>query len=380
MCAADTILPSMPFQLERTDSKARVWTYRSRQNLRGKHERVTIEEIAKRIAKIKGIPYAGECQLDTELSHPYIVPDETLSSETAACLGIRSEHSFFGGIVPHEFVATKAITHSLYGPDAAAPNGFSRELGDEIKSAVLPGYTVFSEADARMAGEALLSKGPLRIKASREKGGVGQVVVRNHDELSEKLTHSDLSELTKFGLVLEENLDSVETCSVGFISLGTMFISYYGTQVLTPNNHHNLVYGGSNLFVVRGGPGTLLDALVDNRQRLAVKQALTYDAALRRCYAGIIASRRNYDVAQGIDAQGICKSGVLEQSWRVGGASPAEIVAFETFQNDLRRDMVRVCCVEHYGENIEIPDNGQFFYQGVDDSTGPLTKYARILP
>jgi hypothetical protein len=64
----------------------------------------------------------------------------------------------------------------------------------------------------------------------------------------------------KFGLVLEENLLSVETCSVGFISIGLMSIAYYGTQTLTPNNHEGIVYGGSNLFAVRGGPEALLSA------------------------------------------------------------------------------------------------------------------------
>jgi hypothetical protein len=102
--------------------------------------------------------------------------------------------------------------------------------------------------------------------------------------------------------------------------------------------------------------------------------------AIRRWYKGVIASRRNYDVAQGMDAHGIWKSGVLEQSWRVGGASPAEIMAFETFKKDPGREFVRVCCVERYGEDIAIPENAQVYYQGVDDDTGPLTKYALVLP
>jgi hypothetical protein len=371
----------MADESEPADSECRVWTYRSRQNLRREHEIVSIAEVAKRIAKLKDIPYAGECELDGRpLGPSYIVPDETLSIETAACLGIRSERDFFGGIVPHEFVATKVITHSLFDRDAASPAGFSRAMGDEIESAVLLGFTVFSEADARRAGAELLNEGPLRIKPSREKGGLNQIIVRNEDELCEQLTQCDVTEMAKFGLVLEQNLHSVETCSVGFISVGTMLIAYYGTQTLTPNNHQGIVYGGSNLFAVRGGPEALLEALSDNRQRLAVEQSLAYDLAVRRCYKGVIASRRNYDVAQGTDAQGIWKSGVLEQSWRVGGASPAEIMAFETFKNQPGREFVRVCCVERYGEDVEIPDNGQVYYQGVDDHIGPLTKYALVLP
>src|SRR5262249_20209871 len=42
-------------------------------------------------------------------------------------------------------------------------------------------------------------------------------------------------------------------------------------------------------------------------------------------FHGFAASRRNYDVAQGIDADGWPQSGVLEPSWHVGGASSAEL-------------------------------------------------------
>jgi hypothetical protein len=362
------------------NSEGQVWTYRSRQNLRREHEIVAIAEIAKRIAKLKGMPYGGECRIDSLQSGPsYIVPDETLLTETAACLGIRSDRDFFGGVVPYDFVATKVVTHSLCDCDAVAPDGFSRELGAEIKPVVLPGFAAFSAADAHKAGATLLNTGPLRLKPGREKGGLGQIVVRNEYELSEKLRQCDLSEIEKFGLVLEENLESIETFSVGFVSVSTMSIAYYGTQTLTTNNCQKPVYGGSNLFVVSGGPEALLEVLRDSRQRLAVEQALAYDLAVRRRYENVIVSRRNYDVAQGIDAQGIWKSGVLEQSWRVGGASPAEIMAFETFQYDPSRDVVRVCSVERYGKNTEIPNEARLYYKGVDEHAGLLTKYAMVL-
>ncbi len=43
-------------------------------------------------------------------------------------------------------------------------------------------------------------------------------------------------------------------------------------------------------------------------------------------------------------------------------------------------ESVRVCCVERYGEGIEIPGHGQVYYQGVDEHAGPLTKYAMVMP
>jgi Protein of unknown function (DUF3182) len=49
---------------------------------------------------------------------------------------------------------------------------------------------------------------------------------------------------------------------------------------------------------------------------------------------GFTVSRRNYDVAQGIDGEGQRRSGVLEASWRSGGASTAELAAMKEFAQD----------------------------------------------
>ena len=90
---------------------------------------------------------------------------------------------------------------------------------------------------------------------------------------------------------------------------------------------------------------------------------------------GFFASRRNYDVAQGVDAAGRRRSGVLEQSWRLGGASGAEIAALEAFgrpvagrraRNDARG--LRAC-----PSRRRMP---QCIFRGTDPHVGPLTKYA----
>src|SRR5215471_8719184 len=59
--------------------------------------------------------------------------------------------------------------------------------------------------------------------------------------------------------------------------------------------------------------------------RIAVSQARSYDQAVSE-YPGFLASRRNSDVAQGVDNEGQWRSGVLEASWRSGGASTAELM------------------------------------------------------
>ena len=107
----------------------------------------------------------------------------SLGLDLARSLGISGEHDLFGGVVPHAFVATKAISHPLVRPDAQAPPGWSAEFGDRVRDAVLSGYTVFSAEDADLACSRLLEHGPVRMKEVRAKGGHGQTVISAMAEL-----------------------------------------------------------------------------------------------------------------------------------------------------------------------------------------------------
>jgi hypothetical protein len=110
----------------------------------------------------------------------------------------------------------------------------------------------------------------------------------------------------------------VTTYSVGQVRVDDLVATYCGTQSLTRNNHGDSVYGGSTLLVARGDFDALLTLDLAPFARRAIAQARVYDEAALRCFPGLFASRRNYDVANGIDAHGRQCSGVLEQSWRVG--------------------------------------------------------------
>src|SRR5499427_910266 len=72
-------------------------------------------------------------------------------------------------------------------------------------------------------------------------------------------------------------------------------------------------------------------------------------------FHGFAASRRNYDVAQGIGADGRRRSGVLEPSWRIGGASSAELAALAAFARDPSLKIVRASHLEEYGEGRRAP-------------------------
>jgi hypothetical protein len=102
-----------------------------------------------------------------------------------------------------------------------------------------------------------------------------------------------------------------------------------------------------------------------------------YDDATA-CYPALVASRRNYDVSAGADARGRRHLGVLEQSWRIGGATPAEIAALRVFRDDPAVQRVIVETVERYGAEVSIPRGAAVHYHGVDDVAGPVVRYTRV--
>jgi hypothetical protein len=354
------------------------------QGLRGyssEHEQMTRMEVVRRLAQLKGYGVSEEFAQAPRSGPVYLVPSDTLVGiEHAQALGIRGKDDLFGGVVPFPFVSTKAITHPLVAPGAVAPEGWSHEFSSRVGDAVLPGYTAFTREDARRAGLALLQRGPVRVKRVRETGGRGQTVVADAAALQACLAEMGDDLLAQDGVVVEQNLAKVKTLSVGQVVVAGLLATYYGFQRLTHNNAGQEVYGGSDLTVVRGDFADLLALELSREVRVAVEQALAYDGAARSCFAGFFASRNNYDVAQGVNASGQWCSGVLEQSWRVGGATGAEIAALQAFQADPARAVVRASCTEVFGPCDFPPLHAVIYFRGVDEHVGPLTKYTLVLP
>jgi hypothetical protein len=343
------------------------------------HERGTWIELARRLASFQDMDFAGEYDPSSRYNEAlYFVPSDTLTSATANQLGIRSEVDLFGGVVPYAFAATKVITHPLVEPVAFAPAGWSREFADQVHDHVLFGFSVFTHEDARHAGVRLLEQGPVRIKPVLASGAQGQMVISSAAELDRELRSVDATELSKHGLVLEENLTHVTTYSVGQTRVAEHVASYWGTQRLTRDNNGANVYGGSDLRVMRGDFAALFQLELPDEVRLAVEHARAYDSAARTHFTGLLASRCNYDVADGMDARGRRRVGVLEQSWRIGGASSAEIVALEAFHADPNLRVVEASSVELYGETAIPPANATVLFRDIDDQVGPITKFALV--
>jgi hypothetical protein len=343
------------------------------------HESVTRNAIARRLAALLGYRFGGEYVASRQrANHVYFVPPDTLVGfEDAARLGIRGEGDLFGAVVAHTFVATKAITHpALDG--ARTPDGWNADFAARVADAVLAGFSVFSRADAKRAAEQLLERGPVRVKLVRGIGGRGQWVARERGDLAVIVDALDEADLESFGVVVEEHLHDVQTLSVGRVRVGGLVVSYWGTQRLTPNNTGTEVYGGSELNLTRGDFAALLAQPLRDDVRVAVRQACVYDSASLDCYAPMFGSRRNYDVAQGVNGAGARCSGVLEQSWRIGGASGAEIAALEAFADDPDLTTVRASTVEVYGASDAPPADAMVYFREIDERVGPLTKYTTI--
>ena len=344
------------------------------------HELTTQRGVAERLAALLGCRFAGDA--DPAAPSPsigYAVPNDTLTSiEAARRWGIASEADLFGGVVPFPYVATKTITHPLVEPAAAAPEGWCREFPERVAAVVLPGLSAFALDDARRAGRRLLQGGPVRLKLASGVGGSGQSVARDAAQLEAQLDALDAGEIAAHGVVLERNLAEARTFSVGVLRVGSLTASYFGTQCTTQNRHGDEVYGGSTLTLARGDLEALEALAAGAEVRHAIAMARCYHEAAFACFAGMFASRCNYDVVQGRDASGRALAGVLEQSWRIGGASPAEVAALQALCDAPERGQVRASTVEVHAPDAVVPEGATLYFSGVDEHVGPITKYALV--
>src|SRR5262245_56580472 len=226
-----------------------------------RHHKVVLDAGSKAIANIKGYDFGEGYERSYDYARPvFFVPDDTLLTAEASCLGIHSPQHLYGGVVPHLFVKTKAITHGLVGCHAERPRGWSTAFAERVRGIVLPGYTAFSFRDARLAAARMLGHGPLRLKKPFSDSGRDQTLIATLSELDAALEMITDDEMATYGLVLEENLRHVKTFSVGEVAVGSLRVSYHGTQRTVRDNEARPVYGGSDLLCVRGG-WRVLDAV-----------------------------------------------------------------------------------------------------------------------
>ncbi|WZF12356.1 DUF3182 family protein [Pseudomonas sp. G.S.17] len=345
------------------------------------HEIVVHQALAEKLAGLLGTQFEGlyDSAIHTQPGLYYVPSDTLIGKQEHSALHIDDANDLFGGLISQPFMATKAISHPLIPNATAKPPGWSEQFDEQTADAVLAGYTVFNQQDADRAGRLILANGPVRIKPVLATAGRGQIVAHDETELDQAIAQQDMKEVETWGLVLEEDLTDVVTLSVGQVSVAGITASYHGTQCLTQDNHGETVYGGSTLWVVRGDYQMLLKEPLEASVRQAVTQAMRYEQAAFECFPDFIASRRNYDIAQGTNGQGKRCSGVLEQSWRIGGASAAEVEALLAFAAD--PDLQAICASTHeiYGPTT-LAAGANVLYEGDDPDVGFITKFTQVQP
>ncbi|MGH8384004.1 MAG: DUF3182 family protein [Pseudomonas sp.] len=344
-----------------------------------KHEVETNRALARWLARILGLKYGGSYDPQQHGGRDlYLLPTQTLVGAAAAQeLGVKGPEDLWGGYVEHDFICTKAISHGLLNHQAHAPQGWAPLFSERVRSVVLDGLSVFAFEDARPAAEHLLYTGPIRLKPIHACAGRGQEVIESLDQFDKILARPDAKALFCEGVVLEQDLDQVITHSVGQSFIGNRLMSYCGDQYLTEDAHGEQVYGGSNLLVVQGDYDDLLKLDLPDDVQLAIQQAQVFDSAADEAYPGFYASRRNYDIAQGMASDGKQRSGVLEQSWRMGGASSAEVAALQSFVNDPQMRAIRVSSVETYIDQA-LPVDAIEVYRGPAQNSDFLLKYVTV--
>ena len=346
---------------------------------RGGHDVATQRAVVHRLADLLDCEFMGDAALDARPAvHGYGVPDDTVTSLDAAHrAGIRADDDLFGGVVPSPYMAGKTITHPLVDARASAPDGWSAEFPARVREAVLPGYSAFAADDAAQGARMLLRDGAVRLKPADARGGAGQSVIADERELAAALAALAADRIGR-GVVVERNLARVRTFSVGNVRVGSLEASYVGEQRTTRNHHGHEVYGGSALSFVRGGVEHLAETVRDAELRRAIDLARIFHDGALETLRGMFASRCNYDVASGVDARGQAHMGVLEQSWRIGGASAAEVLALEALAGDPSLQAVRAATVEVYAAEVAAPVGAWITYRGSDPHVGALTKYATV--
>jgi len=343
------------------------------------HEVESNRALARWLADILGLEYGGSYDSRQHAGkNLYLLPTQTLiGAEASLRLGVKGPEDLWGGYVDYDFICTKAIAHGLLNKDAVAPKGWSPLFAKLTRGAVLDGVSVFSLRDARPAAEHLLYAGAIRLKPIHACAGRDQRVIRSLAHFDEIVAAPDAQALFDSGVVLEQNLDEVTTQSVGQSFIGGKVMSYCGVQHLTRDNQGLEVYGGSDLLVAQGGYIELLKLALPDDVREAVRLAQIFDDAANQAFPTFYASRRNYDIAQGIDTGGQPRGGVLEQSWRMGGASSAELAALQVFVENPSTPAVRVSSVETYTEQ-PLPPGAREVYRGAAENGDFLLKYVTV--
>jgi hypothetical protein len=311
--------------------------------------------VAEKIAGILGDAIVGG---DANTGEQYHIPFEAVDAADAHHRGITGSDDLYGGIVRRPEQADKALLHVPVSRSEPYPDWYSPDFAREVSGAVLPGFTVFDREGARTAYRRLAVEGlTARLKDPAERSERGQFSVRTPEELEEALSQYRQG-IGKSGLVVEADLDSADTISVGYVALGGEDYCWYG-KTWDVEYGGKKKFGGNELTVVRGGFADLREQSIDSQHRLAVQQTGKVVEAYPAC--GAVISRATFDVVQGYAANGEFLSGVTDPSIRPSASSPAEVHAIQEFQAHPDASAITARVTYDYGHQMGATDERELF-------------------
>lgn len=262
------------------------------------------------------------------------------------------------------------------------PPAWNRPFAATTEDTGLPGFTVFSEQDAHHALERLLDEGHVaRGKRAAAAGGNDQFLLETPNDLKRVWDRVSTDELQKLGLVVEANMrPGFNVIAAGQTLLNGIQVSFAGSVRELPAQADQRYFGGTDVVLTRGGFDSLTPYFRNDNETLNAIQKIAGFHNNARQHLGLIASRSAYTVLSGTAHNDKNYSGVLEQSWRIGGSSGPEILAIQAFQDDPSLQAVNGVSRNLLGADATAPPNARVHYRGDDSFYGPVTVYSCIRP
>jgi len=254
-------------------------------------------------------------------------------------------------ITEDEYVFAGSENAIVYGVIVKSKKeGFKSDLYNPTQPKTL-GIATDNIAKALAYGQAqFVSGNRVRVKDPRESDGQGQQTVEDSDELGEAFYA--LGEGSPNGVVLMPHLETIShRASLGYINLGRAGTYLYLGREETTRNNDKEVYGGTQLGLFHG------QQFFDYKKFRKIEEKLEVPRILRQIgkstltdYFGRAMSptgdiislgdkhvgRVSFDVVQDITDNGTPFAGVIDVTPRVGGTTPAEVLAIREIRSDRR--------------------------------------------
>lgn len=244
---------------------------------------------------------------DVQLCPRAITSDDRLFDDTAIT---------YGAVVRDMSHGDKSI---LYDHRFNLPNQLGIATNDE------------DEAVAYVSRQFTLGN-RVRVKDAVESDGRGQHTIETEEDA--RRVFSDLQLNNRSDVVLMPHLEIQRRISVGRIALGSLGKFYYLGDEFTTQHHQDTVYGGTTLGLFHESKS---DGRVAAEQQMDISPAavsLGLYAINQYDHVALSADRVSVDVIEGYTDNGTFVRNVVDLTPRVGGTTPAEILAIQEVVDD----------------------------------------------